>query len=391
MARTKGVPTSQEPQEPLGQEYDAFESCDEGEDLPSGPPEHAGEVHSLEAGADAGPPKSLRSADQATANERQPVGPPLAPEGPSDPTETYTKVEVEDRLAAVQFQITQELDRRFQEKISRLQQELQQERAAKAELTDRVAELTDRVADLEAAQQQTLRAQEEQRAHFEAFRVRSDQIQSDLERQLEATEVRERAPCLMMHGLSEEHAAEGQALHGAVTQRLVGSAGPHGFASSTVVSATRVGRPNPGRASPRPVLVRCSTVAAKHQAFRGRRALRSRDGIIIDEYLTPTQLRSRTDQQGDFDRLRQISGANPHWRNGDILYCWEDDRPVPYSASSLRMPAPPAAQPAASARGRRRPSRGGSASHGAGVSRSAARASRASPPGPPSPRPRSQR
>ncbi len=172
------MPTSQEPQEPLGQEHDAFESCDEGEDPPSGPPEHAGEVHSLEAEADAGPPKSLRSADQATANERQPVDPPLAPEGPSDPTETYTKVEVEDSLAAVQFQITQELDRRFQEKISRLQQELQQERAAKAELTDRVA-------DLEAAQQQTLRAQEEQRAHFEAFRVRSDQIQLDLERQLE--------------------------------------------------------------------------------------------------------------------------------------------------------------------------------------------------------------
>ena len=242
---------------------------------------------------DAGPPKSLRSADQATANERQPVDPPLAPEGPSDPTETYTKVEVEDRFAAVQFQITQELDRRFQDRISRLQQELPQERAAKAELTDRVA-------DLEAAQQQTLRAQEEQRAHFEAFRVRSDQIQSDLERQLEATEVRVRAPCLMMHGLSEEHAAEGQALHGAVTQRLVGSAGPHGFASSTVVSATRVGRPNPDRASPRPVLVRCSTVAAKHQAFRGRRALRSRDGIIIDEYLTPTQLRSRDRSAGGF-------------------------------------------------------------------------------------------
>lgn len=384
MARTKGVPTSQEPQEPLGQEHDAFESCDEGEDPPSEPQEHAGEVHSLETGADAGPPKSLRSADQTTANERQPVDPPLAPEGPSDSAETYTKLEVEDRLATIQYEITQELDRRYQEKISQLQQELQQERAAKAELTDRVA-------NLEAAQQQTLRAQEEQRAHFEAFRVKSDQIQSDLERQVEATEIRERAPCLMMHGLSEEHAAEGQALHGAVTQRLVGSAGPHGFASSTVVSATRVGRPNPDRASPRLVLVRCSTVAAKHQAFRGRQALRRRDGIIIDEYLTPTQLRNRVDQQGDFDRLRQISGANPHWRNGDILYCWENDHPVPYSASSLRMPAPPAAQPAASARGRRRPSRGGSASHGAGVSRSAARASRASPPGPPSPRPRSQR
>lgn len=71
-----------------------LQSCHKGEELPSEPQEHAGEVHSLETEAVAGPPKSLRSADQATANERQPVDPPLA------------QVEVEDRLAAVQVQIS---------------------------------------------------------------------------------------------------------------------------------------------------------------------------------------------------------------------------------------------------------------------------------------------
>ena len=43
---------------------------------------------------------------------------------------------------------------------------------------------------------------EELRAHFEAFKVRSDQTHLDLMRQLEANEIRERAPCLMMFGLS---------------------------------------------------------------------------------------------------------------------------------------------------------------------------------------------
>ena len=220
-------------------------------------------------------------AGQAAASERRPVGHPVDQDGPAGPTETYTKLEVEDRLAAIQFQLTRDLGRQFREKIGQLQQELRQERAAKTQLADKVAAL-------EAAQKQALRPMEELRAHFEAFKVRSEQIQSDLMRQLEANEIRERAPCLMMFGLPEEHAAEGQALYGAVTQRLVDSAGRHGFTSSSVVSATRVGRQTPDRASPRPVLVRCSTVGGKHLAFRGRRALGSAERIVIDD-LCPAQ------------------------------------------------------------------------------------------------------
>lgn len=386
MARSKGLPTSQGPQEQFEQEHDDFESCDEGEDPLSGHQELTGAVHPLDAEAVADPPKSLRLAGQAAATERRPVDLPGAQEGPSGPTEAYTKVELEERLAAIQFQFTQDLDsrdRQFQEKVSQLQHDLQKEQAEKTQLAGKVAAL-------EAGQQQALHAQEELRAHFEAFQVKSDQIQNDLLRQLEANEIKERAPCLMMFNLPERHAAEGQALHGAVTQRLVDSAGRHGFNSSSVVSATRVGRQTPDRASPRPVLVRCSTVADKHQAFRGRQALRSAGHIVIDEYLTQAQLRRRTEQQGEYDRLKQIPGANPHWRNGDVLYRWEDNRPIPHDPASLRMPPPPAARPAAPARTGRRPSRGGSASHGAGVFQSAARAARAAPPGPPSPRPHSQ-
>ena len=225
---------------------DNFESCDEGEGEASGNELHAGQTHGLESIA-AARPKSQRVASQAAAKRRQHPSTPGAPEGPAGPAEAYTKLQLEEKLAAVQFLFTRELDKVVklcQEKHDQLQQELQQERARWW------ASLADRVAALEAASQQLPQPQEDLRAQVEAFKVDTKHVQEDLRRQLEANEVRDRAPCLMMFGLQEQHAADGQALHGAVTQELVQSAGPHGFTSSSVASAVRLGRPNltgPGR------------------------------------------------------------------------------------------------------------------------------------------------
>ena len=347
---------------------DDFESCDEEEGEPLQPEHHAGQIHSLEPVADANC-KSLKVAGQASVRQ------PGAHAGPSGPVETYSKLQSEERLSAVQFQFSQELSKRdqllerLQQDMQRLRQDLQHERAQNASLTDRVTAL-------EANQVKSSQLQEELRAQSEAFKASSKQVHSNLQQQLEANEIRERAPCLMMFGLAERHAMDGQALYGAVTQQLVDSAGPHGFTSSSVISASRIGRHDPDRSTPRPVLVRCSSVSNKHLAFRARRALRANSSITIDEYLTPAQLRSRASQQGEFDRLRQVPGANPHWRHGDVLYRWENNKAIPH------VPPPPSAspspQPAASTRGSRRPSRGAPASRGAGVARSAARAAGAS-------------
>ena len=107
-----------------------------------------------------------------------------------------------------------------------------------------------------------------------------------------------------MFGLPREHAADGQALHGTVTRALVQLAERHGFTSQSVVAAVGLGRPNPDRARPRPaVLVRCSNVSDKHQAFHGRQDLRSCVRVTIDEYLTSAQMARRTEQQKEFDQL----------------------------------------------------------------------------------------
>ena len=352
---------------------DDFESCDEGEGEASGNELHAGQTHGLESIA-AARPKSQRVASQAAAKRRQHPSTSGAPEGPAGPAEAYTKLQLEEKLAAVQFLFTRELDKVVklcQEKHDQLQQELQQERA-------RCSSLADRVAALEAASQQLPQPQEDLRAQVEAFKVDTKHVQEDLRRQLEANEVRDRAPCLMMFGLQEQHAADGQALHGAVTQELVQSAGPHGFTSSSVASAVRWGRPNPDRARPRPVLIRCSTVGGKYQAFRGRQDLRARARVTIDEYLTSAQMKRRADQQEEFDRLRHVPGANPHWRHGDILYRWENNQAVPHVPPAPDAQASPV-RPAAPARGGRRPSAGGSPPRGAGVARSAARAAGTTP------------
>ena len=124
---------------------DDFESCDEGEGEASGNELHAGQTHGLKSIA-AARPKSQRVASQAAAKRRQHPSTPRAPEGPAGPSEAYTKLQLEEKLAAVQFLFTRELN-----KVVKLCQEkhdqLQQERA-------RCSSLADRVAALEAASQQ---------------------------------------------------------------------------------------------------------------------------------------------------------------------------------------------------------------------------------------------
>ena len=85
-----------------------------------------------------------------------------------------------------------------------------------------------------------------------------------LRRQPEANEVRDRASCLIMSGLPEERALNGQVLHGVVIHDCHRRAGPVSWASwiQSIISgfsalAARLGRPNPDRVRPRPVVVRC--------------------------------------------------------------------------------------------------------------------------------------
>ena len=128
---------------------DDFESCDESEGEASGNELHADQTHGLESIA-AARPKSQRVASRAAAKRRQNPSAPRAPEGPAGPAEAYTKLQVEEKLAAVHFLFTQELDKAVklcQEKHDQLQQELQQDGA-------RCSSLADRVAALEAARQQ---------------------------------------------------------------------------------------------------------------------------------------------------------------------------------------------------------------------------------------------
>ena len=84
-----------------------------------------------------------------------------------------------------------------------------------------------------------------------------------------------------------------------------------------IVDVTRMGKFDGKAKNPRPVLIKFSSIAAKHSAFKRAKALREKK-IRLDDQLTPAQREGRARKQAWATTLRQ-DGWTTFWR-GDSLY-----------------------------------------------------------------------
>lgn len=115
--------------------------------------------------------------------------------------------------------------------------------------------------------------------------------------------------------------------------------------AATVVEAFRLGRPREGAgALPRPVLVKFSSVSAKHAALKHSKDLRNRR-IYLDNDLTQLQRDQRTRKRDRYQQLK-AQGMKPFWRD-ERLFFYEngrirEDRVPPPAAPASPAPPPPA-------------------------------------------------
>ena len=164
-------------------------------------------------------------------------------------------------------------------------------------------------------------------------------MHTEVHGRIERLDINGRAGNMMLFGLPEQAAADGEALHHAVCSELSQAAGGDSFEPEAVLEVRRLGAPREDADRPRPALIRYRTVAAKHQAFRSRAALKAR-GMRLDDCLTPAQMAQRQALLPAMADLRQQQGANPHFRGARLFY-WRNGHPVAYT--------PPRAASAASA------------------------------------------
>lgn len=108
--------------------------------------------------------------------------------------------------------------------------------------------------------------------------------------------------------------------------------------ATSISSVRRLGRATPGQKVP--VLVKFSSLQAKHAAFKCSKALRARS-IFLDEDLTLAQRNARQGLRPAFAQLKE-QGLRPFWRGERLLYVTKEGvrRYTPPQGSP--SPAPPA-------------------------------------------------
>jgi hypothetical protein len=99
-------------------------------------------------------------------------------------------------------------------------------------------------------------------------------------------------------------------------------------ASRNVMDVQRLGRLVPGSRRPRPVLVKFSTVQAKHLAFKSKKEVAANRKIFMDDDLTTKQRQNRKEQLPTFVRLKE-AGLRPFWRGDKLMQVTQQGvRPV---------------------------------------------------------------
>jgi hypothetical protein len=87
---------------------------------------------------------------------------------------------------------------------------------------------------------------------------------------------------------------------------------------TSINDTIRLGKPSPAAPRPRPVLIKFSSIAAKHAAFKKAKELRRQFKVSIDDDLTPGQQAARTSRASQVQALRG-EGWTTFWR-GDNLF-----------------------------------------------------------------------
>jgi hypothetical protein len=87
---------------------------------------------------------------------------------------------------------------------------------------------------------------------------------------------------------------------------------------TSINDTIRLGKPSLAAPRPRPVLIKFSSIAAKHAAFKKAKELRRQFKVSIDDDLTPGQQAARTSRASQVQALRG-EGWTTFWR-GDNLF-----------------------------------------------------------------------
>ena len=135
---------------------------------------------------------------------------------------------------------------------------------------------------------------------------------------------------VVIRGLPEQDAEDGQALQHALDAELMQAAQHWGFTSDAIIEVKRLGNRDAERdpGTPRAVQIRCRTAADRHRAFKAQPALKSR-GIFLEEYLTPAQIKLRRARMPALKKLLHQPGTRPHFRGAQLHY-WRNGQCVAY-------------------------------------------------------------
>ncbi len=199
------------------------------------------------------------------------------------------------------------------------------------------------VSDMKAEHQQQIEQQEARhRADVQRMLERVERVENELAQLRAAAESRDRASraCnLIIKGLPEE--PRGQSTPQAVSELFPVSPGD---TPVPILEARRLGPRSTGAVTrPRAILVKFTSVSAKHAALKHSKALRSRQ-IYLDTDLTPQQRQIRTQKRDRFLHLK-AQGSRPFWRD-ERLFVNEAGR---IREDRVPPPAPPSGGPSTSA------------------------------------------
>lgn len=222
--------------------------------------------------------------------------------------------------------------------VAKFEEVIRRELAAIEESVDIVC---GRVADVEqqvaaAAQSAAAAARAEVQAGVAAL---SDRV-AGLERRVEGQDQASRLCSLVLHGVVDGGRSE------PTKDKVRGLL--RDVAPADVLEARRLGRPAPGRA--RPVLVRFSSVQAKHEAWRSAKTLRAAK-IFVDEDLTAAQRGRRQELRARYAERRD-KGWKPFWRGDRLMYADGDRLAEDTGCGAIGLgpglrtpPAPPSRAP----------------------------------------------
>ena len=210
------------------------------------------------------------------------------------------------------------------------------------ELSEQRVQFLAAVADMKAEHKQQLEQQEARHsADVQRLLGRLERVENEVAQLRAAAESRDRssrASHLIIKGLPEE--PSGQPTPQAVSQLFPVSPGD---TPVPILEARRLGPPSVGAgARPRVILVKFTSVSAKHAALKHSKALRSRQ-IYLDSDLTPQQRQLRTQQRDRYLHLK-AQGSRPFWRD-ERLFVNEGGR---IREDRVPPPAPPSGGPSTS-------------------------------------------